>query len=67
MGSRRALGLLLVVAPLLAANPGFAAEPVRVGESVPDFTLPTLGGGSVTLSSRRDVGPTVLVFFRGVW
>jgi cytochrome oxidase Cu insertion factor (SCO1/SenC/PrrC family) len=43
------------------------ADPVRVGEKAPDFTLEDLQGNRVTLSSTRGKTPTVLVFFRGYW
>ena len=35
-----------------------------VGTQAPDFTLPKVGGGEVTLSSLRGK-PVVLVFLRG--
>jgi cytochrome oxidase Cu insertion factor (SCO1/SenC/PrrC family) len=42
-------------------------SPVQVGEPAPDFTLEDQHQQKVTLSSARDVAPTVLVFYRGHW
>ena len=35
-----------------------------IGSAAPDFTLPRVGGGEVTLSALRGK-PIVLVFLRG--
>lgn len=37
--------------------------PLRVGDPAPDFTLPTLDGGTFTLSAQRG-HPIVLIFLR---
>jgi len=37
---------------------------VSIGSPAPDFTLPQVGGGEVTLSALRGK-PVVLVFLRG--
>ena len=37
---------------------------VPIGSTAPDFTLPQVGGGELTLSSLRGA-PVVLVFLRG--
>ncbi len=37
---------------------------VALGSDAPDFTLPTVGGADLTLSSLRPQ-PVVLVFLRG--
>jgi hypothetical protein len=51
---------------LIAPGVGLAAAaPPAVGATLPDLTLPTLDDSRRTLSERD--GPTVLVFFRGVW
>ena len=70
-------GVVLVLGLLLALGTG-GAEAAEQGEKegkdrgpeigsvAPDFTLPTVGGGEVTLSELRG-RPVVLVFFRGAW
>jgi peroxiredoxin len=50
---------------LIRSRPGASA--VRVGERAPEFTLPSLGGNSVTLSKQLRAGPVVLTFYRGSW
>jgi len=37
-----------------------------IGAEAPDFTLPAVAGGEVTLSDLRGA-PVVLIFFRGAW
>ena len=37
----------------------------KIGETAPDFTLPTLDGGSISLSSYR--GKKVAVYMWGSW
>jgi peroxiredoxin len=37
--------------------------PLKVGDTAPDFTLPSTAGGTVTLSSFRGKKPVVLAFF----
>ncbi len=37
---------------------------VPLGSTAPDFTLPRVGGGELTLSESRGA-PVVLVFLRG--
>lgn len=44
-----------------------AAAAVRTGSPAPDFSLPVIGGGVVTLSRLVLNGPVVLVFYRGSW
>jgi peroxiredoxin len=41
------------------------ADPPAVGSDAPDFTLPKLGGGEVTLSGFEGAKNVVLVFGRG--
>lgn len=40
-------------------------DPVKVGETAPDFTLSDANGRSFTLSAAKK--PVVLVFYRGYW
>ena len=42
-------------------------ERVEVGQMAPDFTLVSLAGPPVTLSSFRGEKNVVLVFYRGHW
>jgi len=59
---------LLATVLLLGAGAAPAEEAIpEVGQAVPDFTLPVLDGGEVTLSDQRGEGPMVLIFFRGAW
>ncbi len=41
----------------------FGAAPLKVGDTAPDFTLPSTDGGEVTLSKALAQGPVVLFFF----
>lgn len=47
--------------------PGVDLERVQVGAMAPDFTLTSLAGPPVTLSSFQDAKNVVLVFYRGHW
>ena len=47
--------------------PGVDLDRVQVGDPAPDFTLTSLAGPPVTLSSFRAVKNVVLVFYRGHW
>ena len=62
-------GLVAVALMALIARVAVAGDAVlpEVGGTVPDFSLPTLGGETMTLSEQVGAGPVVLVFFRGVW
>jgi hypothetical protein len=40
---------------------------IQVGQTAPDFTLTSLAGPPVTLSSFRGAKDVVLVFYRGHW
>jgi peroxiredoxin len=42
-------------------------ERVQVGQTPPDFTLTSLAGANVTLSSFQGQKNVVLVFYRGHW
>lgn len=48
-------------------NPPTDLERVKVGDRAPDFTLESLDGRRVTLSSYRGAKNLVLVFYRGHW
>lgn len=47
--------------------PGVDLERVQVGDVAPDFSLVSLAGPVVTLSSFRGQKNVVLVFYRGWW
>jgi peroxiredoxin len=47
--------------------PATDLERVAVGSMAPDFSLLTLDGDTVTLSSFRGSKDVVLVFYRGHW
>ncbi len=58
--------LFLLPVLLLAVSLPAVAAPPAVGQTAPDFTLPTLSGSAITLSSlARSGGPVVLVVLRG--
>ncbi len=40
---------------------------VKVGDVAPDFTLPAVGGGEVTLSQYRDIKNVVISFVPAAW
>jgi peroxiredoxin (alkyl hydroperoxide reductase subunit C) len=40
---------------------------VAVGTMAPDFSLRTLSGDTITLSSFRGAKDVILVFYRGHW
>ncbi len=42
-------------------------ERVKVGDTVPDFTLENLDGRRISLSDFRNKKNVVLVFYRGQW
>ena len=46
---------------------GLAEAAVEAGQRAPDFDLPELGGGRVTLSTILKDGPVVVSFYRGAW
>lgn len=47
--------------------PGVDLERVQVGRPAPDFTLTSLAGPPLRLSSFRGAKNVVLVFYRGHW
>jgi peroxiredoxin len=46
---------------------GIANQTLKVGDYVPDFTLPNAFGQTVELQKLLDQGPVVISFYRGVW
>ena len=57
--------LLLVSAIFLTSQ--LQAEPLAVGQSIPDTTLQTGAGNPVKLRALVSEKPTVLIFYRGGW
>ena len=58
---------LLAVA-LAAATPALAmAATPAVGETAPDFELPSAVGETHSLSATLAEGPVVVVFYRAFW
>ena len=53
--------MTMATIPLLATLLG--ANPIKVGEKAPDFTLPSSDGEQVTLSRLLQDGPVILYFF----
>lgn len=47
--------------------PGSDLDRVQAGQTAPDFTLASLAGPPVTLSSFRGMKNVILVFYRGHW
>ena len=45
----------------------WAPRAPHIGDLAPDFTLPTVDGGTITLSAARAVGDVVVIFYRGFW
>lgn len=50
----------------LAAS-GITDTSLAVGAAAPEFTLPGVDGGDVSLASLLERGPVVLAFYRGGW
>jgi peroxiredoxin len=46
---------------------GIMKRTVKVGDQVPDFTLPNALGNPVHLQNLLAKGPVVIAFYRGVW
>ena len=46
---------------------GIADKALKVGDTVPDFTLPNVRGEAITLSDVLDKGPAIVAFYRGAW
>ena len=43
------------------------SETLSIGDTAPDFTLPTADGAPVTRSAFQGGSPLLLHFFRGTW
>jgi len=66
MNSKRlSTGLSVLIALVFAGMTARAAEPLKVGDAAPDFTLNTLDGKSVSLSTENAKQPVVLLVLRG--
>lgn len=61
--SRRLGAFLALVTTALAATASLAAEPLKVGDKAPDFSLVDQDGTPVKLSDRKGKGWTVLFFY----
>jgi len=59
------VGLAMLVVAGLAWVRKPAAKPITVGDVAPDFTLPAVGGGSVSLKDYRGQKPVLLYFSMG--
>ena len=46
---------------------GILDRVVKVGQPIPEFTLPNIRGGQVNSAELHSKGPLVLTFYRGVW
>ncbi len=64
---RRWMRRLALAGALAAALPiaASAQSPPATGDKAPDFTLPSIAGPDVSLSSVLDVGPAVVIVGRG--
>jgi peroxiredoxin len=51
----------------LRSSAAIAATALKAGQFAPDFTLPDLRGGNLSLSHLLASGPVVLTFHRGDW
>jgi len=49
------------------ARSGLLEQAVNVGDTMPDFALPELGGGHVHLAELLQKSPVVISFYRGGW
>ena len=57
--------ILSLLSAVFVTFAGTAAEPAKVGDTAPDFTLNTLDGKAVKLSAENAKQPVVLVMLRG--
>jgi peroxiredoxin len=46
---------------------GTIDDALKVGQSVPDFTLPDAFGAQISLKALLAKGPVVIMFYRGEW
>lgn len=61
---RAGFALLIAVSSAFAQN---SSQPIKAGDTAPDFTLSDHNGQSVQLSAAVENAPVVLVFYRGYW
>lgn len=69
MKFKRALTLIASIALSLSAFAKTAQEvnPILIGAKLPDATLQTVDGESLSLADAIDSKPTVLIVYRGGW
>jgi peroxiredoxin len=48
-------------------NEGTIEDALKVGQSVPDFTLPDAFGAQTSIRTLLATGPVVIMFYRGEW
>jgi len=61
-----------LIVPLLQGtenlvNSGIADKAIRVGEKLPEFTLPDEKGNLISSKDLLAKGPLAISFFRGIW
>lgn len=49
------------------ARSGLLEQTITVGDTMPDFVLPELGGGHIHLAELLQKSPVVISFYRGGW
>lgn len=49
------------------ANSAEQVTPLALGTSVPDVTIKTTDGASISLAKVLDKKPAVILFYRGGW
>jgi len=66
MNMKSLTGFVLLAAAAIPAIPAIAAQPVpKVGSAAPALNLPAADGGHRSLAAAN--GPTVVIFYRGLW
>lgn len=48
-------------------NEGTIKDALKVGQSIPDFTLPDAFGAQTSIKTLLAEGPVVIMFYRGEW
>lgn len=46
---------------------GFADKAIKIGETLPEFTLPDQKGALVSSKNLVAEGPLAISFYRGIW
>ncbi|NET37895.1 MAG: AhpC/TSA family protein [Cyanothece sp. SIO1E1] len=49
------------------ANSGLTDRSLKVGDKVPNFSLPNATGATVAIQELLQAGPVVIAFYRGQW